>query len=104
MNTLSPPYIICTSLACTLYKPFQVVEAFEVMILSILSATLKCEWNLSYTEEALITTVIVTFFTMNNLSMCFILQVVFLGLLIGAPFWGFVADKYGRKKVYILLV
>ena len=28
-------------------------------------------------------------------------QVVFVGLLIGAPFWGFVADKHGRKKVYI---
>ena len=34
------------------------VEALEVMILSILSAAVKCDWNLSSVEEATITTVI----------------------------------------------
>jgi len=33
------------------------VEAFEVMILSILSGALKCQWHLSYAQEASITTV-----------------------------------------------
>ena len=33
------------------------VEAFEVMILAILSVAVKCEWNLSYAEEATISTV-----------------------------------------------
>ena len=28
------------------------------------------------------------------------MQVVFLGLLLGNPVWGVVADKFGRKKVY----
>lgn len=41
---------------------FQAVEALEVMILSILSAILKCEWELSYAEEALITTVRFVYF------------------------------------------
>ncbi|XP_065892907.1 synaptic vesicle 2-related protein-like isoform X2 [Dysidea avara] len=58
-----------------------VVEAFEVMILSILSAAVKCDWDLSSVEEATITTV------------------VFLGFLFGSPTWGFAADRFGRKKV-----
>ena len=39
------------------YNKIQLVEALEVMILSILSAALKCEWNLSSVQEAAITTV-----------------------------------------------
>ena len=35
----------------------QVVEAFEVMLLSILSSAVKCEWDLEDFEEALITMV-----------------------------------------------
>ena len=35
----------------------KVVEPFEVMILAILSAALKCQWKLDYGEEATITTV-----------------------------------------------
>ena len=33
------------------------VEAFEVMILAILSSAVKCEWNLEDFEEAMITMV-----------------------------------------------
>lgn len=61
------------------------VEAFEVMILSILSTVLKCEWNLSYFQEATIT------------------MVVFLGFLFGSPVWGAVADKFGRKKTLLIV-
>ena len=35
----------------------QTVEAFEVMLLAILSAVLKCEWGLSTYQEAAITSV-----------------------------------------------
>jgi len=34
-----------------------VVEAFEVMILAILSSAVKCEWDLEDFEEAMITMV-----------------------------------------------
>ena len=74
----------------------QLVEALEVMILSILSAALKCEWNLSSVQEATITTVTI----LITWPVCFMcMQVVFFGFLIGNPVWGTVADKYGRKKV-----
>ena len=33
------------------------MEAFEVMLLSILSSAVKCEWDLEDVEEALITMV-----------------------------------------------
>ena len=31
-------------------------------------------------------------------------QVVFFGFLFGNPVWGIVADKYGRKKVNIIII
>ena len=40
-----------------MFLPTQLVEALEVMILAILSAALKCEWDLSSVEEATITMV-----------------------------------------------
>ena len=35
----------------------QLVEAFEMMILSVLSAALKCDWDLDEVQMATITTV-----------------------------------------------
>ena len=58
-------------------------DAMELMILSILSPAVKCQWDLSSTEEAIIT------------------SVVFVGALIGSVFWGFLGDTYGRKKALI---
>ena len=37
----------------------QLVEAFEVMILAILSDAVTCEWDLSSVQEASITTVMI---------------------------------------------
>ena len=54
---LSSPCIgLCTYdlLACLCV---QVVEALEIMVLAILSAAVKCEWDLSSVQEAAITTV-----------------------------------------------
>lgn len=42
---------------CVFLFIYQLVEAFEVMILSILSAALKCDWNLDDFQMASITTV-----------------------------------------------
>ncbi|XP_071946650.1 synaptic vesicle 2-related protein-like isoform X2 [Antedon mediterranea] len=54
-------------------------DAMEMMILSILSPELRCVWNLSRVEEAMITTV------------------VFIGMLLSSTLWGKICDKYGRK-------
>lgn len=61
-----------------------VAEAMEIMILSFVGPTVKSEWNLSSTEESLITTA------------------VFAGLVVGAYAWGLVADNYGRRHTFSL--
>ena len=55
-------------------------EAIELTLLSILSVAVKCQWDLSGSEEAAITTV------------------VFSGFFLGGLFWGMVFDTIGRKK------
>nr|GMD85273.1 organic cation/carnitine transporter 7-like [Ipomoea batatas] len=57
-----------------------VVDAMEVMILSFIGPSVKSVWGLSSAQESLITTV------------------VFAGMLVGAYFWGIVADNCGRRK------
>ncbi|KAL1531250.1 organic cation/carnitine transporter 7-like [Salvia divinorum] len=54
-------------------------EAMEVMILSFIGPFVKAEWGLSSGQESLTTTM------------------VFAGMLIGAYFWGFLSDNYGRR-------
>ncbi|KAJ9548375.1 hypothetical protein OSB04_020918 [Centaurea solstitialis] len=56
-----------------------IAEAMEVMILSFIGPSVRSEWNLSSTQESLITTV------------------VFVGMLIGAYSWGIISDNYGRS-------
>ncbi|CAG0915694.1 unnamed protein product [Notodromas monacha] len=54
-------------------------DSMEMMILSILAPALHCEWGLSQWRQAFMTTM------------------VFMGMMISAPFWGNFSDKYGRK-------
>ncbi|CAN4084621.1 unnamed protein product [Withania somnifera] len=61
------------------------VDAVEVMILSFIGPAVKSHWDLSSTQESLITTV------------------VFAGMLIGAYFWGILADNYGRRKSLLIV-
>lgn len=56
-----------------------IAEAMEVMILSFIGPSVKLEWDLSSTQESLVTTV------------------VFVGMLIGAYSWGLISDHYGRR-------
>ncbi|CAN0920549.1 Organic cation/carnitine transporter 7 [Linum grandiflorum] len=56
-------------------------EAMEMMILSFVGPALKSQWDLSSSQESLLTTV------------------VFAGMLVGAYSWGFVADSYGRSVI-----
>ena len=59
-----------------------VAEAMEIMILSFVGPALKHQWDLSPSEESLITTV------------------VFAGMLVGAYTWGLVSDNFGRRQVF----
>ena len=68
------------------------------MVLAVLSATLKCQWELTSADEAAIT-MVTTVHTILILFNYFITQVVFVGFLLGGPVWGVTADKFGRKKV-----
>ena len=72
------------------FGPFQVLitvfagglwmaDSMEVMILSVLSPAIKCQWSLSRSEEALVT------------------SIVFLGFFCGGFIWGVVFDAAGRK-------
>ncbi|XP_071503939.1 synaptic vesicle 2-related protein-like [Diadema antillarum] len=54
-------------------------DAFEIMLVSVLSDKLRCEWRLSSWQQALMTTVI------------------FGGYFLSAPVWGALADKFGRR-------
>ena len=73
------------------FGPFQVLitvfcgllwaaYAMELMVLSILSPAVKCQWKLSSFEEAMIT------------------SAVFFGILVGGLLWGVIFDTFGRKK------
>ncbi|ETV71250.1 hypothetical protein H257_13390 [Aphanomyces astaci] len=59
-------------------------DAVEVMLLSFLQVLVKDEWHLTSTQQAGIT------------------AAVFAGELPGALFWGFFADKYGRRLGFLL--
>lgn len=61
-------------------------DAMELMILSIISPQLRCEWRLYTWQEALITTV------------------VFVGMMFSSSLWGNICDKYGRRVGLIVCV
>eukprot|EP00927_Polykrikos_kofoidii_P025388 TRINITY_DN22819_c0_g1_i2.p1 TRINITY_DN22819_c0_g1~~TRINITY_DN22819_c0_g1_i2.p1 ORF type:complete len:494 (+),score=46.25 TRINITY_DN22819_c0_g1_i2:165-1484(+) len=58
-------------------------EAIEIVMLSYVVISLRDAWALTPTEES------------------FISLATFLGSVVGAPFWGSVADKYGRRPALI---
>jgi MFS family permease len=60
-------------------------DALEVNLLTYLSVCASSEWNLSDQQQASIA------------------SVVFAGIIVGSLFWGFVADRYGRRTTFILV-
>mmetsp|Transcript_26799 Transcript_26799/g.45206 ORF Transcript_26799/g.45206 Transcript_26799/m.45206 type:complete len:537 (-) Transcript_26799:373-1983(-) len=58
-------------------------DAMEVSLLSFVSTCAGSDWDLSDSEVALIA------------------SMVFIGVLVGALFWGPFADKYGRRYAFI---
>ncbi|KAK2147333.1 hypothetical protein LSH36_558g00031 [Paralvinella palmiformis] len=59
-------------------------DSMELMVLSILGPELLCQWQISTTEEAFLTTI------------------VFMGFGIGSPILGYMADYFGRKTALIM--
>lgn len=58
---------------------FQATDALEMLLLSVLSPELRCEFQLQEWQVALITTI------------------VFVGMFLGSNAWGTFADTYGRR-------
>lgn len=59
-------------------------ESMEMLLLSFIKQPLQCEWAVSDSQIAVITTV------------------VGIGMLVGGTFWGIVADRYGRRLSFIV--
>ncbi|EGT56656.1 hypothetical protein CAEBREN_14991 [Caenorhabditis brenneri] len=55
-------------------------DAMEMMLLSLISPALACEWGVSSVQQALVTT-------------C-----VFSGMMLSSTFWGKICDRFGRRK------
>lgn len=95
MEEERPRYTVDEALASVGFGKFQflvlaysgfgwVSEAMEMMLLSFVGPAVQSQWNLSSTQESLIT------------------SAVFAGMLIGAYSWGVVSDKYGRRKGFLI--
>lgn len=88
----------------------QVGDAMEIVILSILSSQLRCEWRLDSYQVALMSSVrkptprecLVKVGGRHDFSLRS--QSVFLATAIGSPIWGIFCDKYGRRIVSVPLV
>ncbi len=76
------PFQVLISVFCGV---FCLADAMELMILSVLSPAVKCQWSLTGFEEALIT------------------SIVFLGFFLGGLFWGVTFDFLGRKKGLLIV-
>lgn len=59
-------------------------DSMELLLLAILAPTIHCLWHLSSWEEAFITTI------------------VFVGMAVGGPLWGWLSDNLGRKSMIIV--
>lgn len=90
MDDESPVYTLDEALSFIGFGRFQYLalgyaglgwfaEAMEITILSFIGTAVESVWELSSTEESLITTV------------------VFAGMFTGAYSWGIIADNCGRR-------
>jgi MFS family permease len=78
------------------FGPFQILitvfsgllwlaDAMELMLLSVLAPVVQCQWGLSHSEAAAIT------------------SVVFVGFLLGGLIWGVISDIIGRKSTLLIV-
>lgn len=59
-------------------------DAMEVLLLAFVGPSIRCEWDVTDVQAAMMTTI------------------VFAGMTIGSICWGAIADRYGRKLSLIL--
>ncbi|KAA0183606.1 Synaptic vesicle 2 protein, partial [Fasciolopsis buskii] len=71
---------------CLICGVLTAADAMEMLLLSILGPALRCAWHLTSNEVAAMTTV------------------VFVGFLLGSPFWGFVSDRFGRWPIFFTVL
>eukprot|EP00928_Gymnodinium_smaydae_P099649 TRINITY_DN9570_c0_g2_i2.p1 TRINITY_DN9570_c0_g2~~TRINITY_DN9570_c0_g2_i2.p1 ORF type:complete len:537 (-),score=93.72 TRINITY_DN9570_c0_g2_i2:221-1771(-) len=63
---------------------FTAADSVEIGFISFVVEVLKTQWQLSESTKA----------TMESM--------IFVGMIIGAPTWGFLADKYGRRNIMLI--
>ncbi|MEE6520024.1 hypothetical protein FKM82_017805 [Ascaphus truei] len=61
-----------------------IAEAMEIMLLAVVSSSIRCEWHLENWQVALVTTM------------------VFFGYMVFSILLGLLADRYGRLKVLLI--
>ncbi|KAM8974737.1 putative transporter SVOPL [Pelodytes ibericus] len=61
-----------------------IAEAMEIMLLAVVSSSIRCEWHLESWQVALVTTM------------------VFFGYMIFSILLGLLADRYGRLKILVI--
>lgn len=59
-------------------------DAAEVTFISLITETLRFQWHLGDTDIASVQ------------------SVVFIGMILGAPIWGYIADRLGRRLAFLL--
>ncbi|KAM7367459.1 hypothetical protein PAMP_015359 [Pampus punctatissimus] len=63
----------------------QIVEAMEIMLLAVVSPEIRCEWHLEDWQVALVS------------------MMVFLGFMVCGVLGGYIADRYGRWKIFWMM-
>lgn len=92
-SALVPVYTVDESLDASGFGPFQLMmlcftglawmgDAMEMMLLSFLGPSARCEWGITPQQEGRLT------------------SAVFVGMLFGAPAWGLLADARGRRLAF----
>ncbi|XP_068129000.1 putative transporter SVOPL isoform X2 [Hyperolius riggenbachi] len=61
-----------------------IAEAMEIMLLAVISSSIRCEWHLQSWQVALVTTM------------------VFFGYMVFSILLGLLADRYGRLKILVI--
>eukprot|EP01117_Protostelium_nocturnum_P015348 TRINITY_DN5945_c0_g1_i1.p1 TRINITY_DN5945_c0_g1~~TRINITY_DN5945_c0_g1_i1.p1 ORF type:complete len:478 (-),score=122.17 TRINITY_DN5945_c0_g1_i1:115-1548(-) len=63
-----------------------IADAFELMLLTFLLPAVQKEWNVNKFQESSVA------------------SISFLGMLLGAPIWGFLSDRFGRRTAFFISI
>lgn len=75
-------------------------ESIEMMLLSVLSPILRCEWHLDESISLLSSLPPSLSLFLKHLHigiLATVTTVVFLGMMVGSVVWGSASDRYGRR-------